>query len=316
MITLVLATLVGTWASFLVSLILGKMVVWPFVAGFGGVCLGWVVKRPKIREGRLFWITILGWGGFLIKLFSQMMVETREGIWAGGSNVWGDWAGHVGYIANWVYGSNWPPQNPWYAGVRLAYPFLFDYTSAGLARMGLSIPWSMQLPGMVLGVVMVGLLFKLTERLTKSGVAGVLAVAIFMFSGGLGWVYLIAGQKILAVPAEGVRELTHSYEGNIQWVNFVISEMVPQRGIVMGITTVLAIFMLWWDGWDGQEKKKFVVAGVMAGLIPLFHAHSFMVVGGVGLAPLLQPVQAEAEVVRPASALTGAQPPQMAVVLL
>ncbi len=281
MITLVLATLVGTWASFLVSLILGKMVVWPFVAGFGGVCLGWVVKRPKIREGRLFWITILGWGGFLIKLFSQMMVETREGIWAGGANVWGDWAGHVGYIANWVYGSNWPPQNPWYAGVRLAYPFLFDYTSAVLARMGLSIPWSMQLPGMVLGVVMVGLLFKLTERLTKSGVAGVLAVAIFMFSGGLGWVYLIAGQKILAVPAEGVRELTHSYEGNIQWVNFVISEMVPQRGIVMGITTVLAIFMLWWDGWEGQEKKKFVVAGVMAGLIPLFHAHSFMVVGGV-----------------------------------
>src|SRR3989344_2978569 len=167
-----------------------------------------------------------------------MMVARPDGIWAGGSNVWGDWAGHVGYIANWLYGSSLPPQNPWYAGVRLSYPFLFDFTSAILAKMGLTIAWSMQLPGIIFGLVIVILLFKLAEKMTGRAVVGAVAVAIFMLSGGLGFMYL----------KDGATEATHYYEKNIQWVNFVISEMVPQRGILIGIAAALLIFNLWWDG--------------------------------------------------------------------
>ena len=81
--------------------------------------------------------------------------------------------------------------------------------------------------------------------------AGAVAVIIFMFSGGLGWIYLIPGQNILRVSRDGVRELTHSYEANIQWVNFVISEMVPQRGILMGISAALVVLY-----YGGMVMKK------------------------------------------------------------
>ncbi len=288
MFTIVLGTIFATWVSFIVSLLFKQLQAWPFVTVFVATIFISLVKTRKFKldSQPVLWLTVLGWGAFLVKLFSQMMVVDSEGIWAGGSNVWGDWAGHIGYIANWLYGSNWPPQNPWYAGLRLSYPFLFDFTSAILVKLGLSLPWSLQLPGMVFGLAIVVLLFKLAQKLTGSAIVGAVAIAIFMLSGGLGFVYLIPHQHILLVPPGGVRELTHSYEGNIQWVNFVISEMVPQRGILMGIAAALVVFLLWLD----PKPKSYLLAGVVAGLVPFFHAHTFMTLTFVsGILFLLKP---------------------------
>ena len=84
--------------------------------------------------------------------------------------------------------------------------------------------------------------------------AGAVAVIIFMFSGGLGWIYLIPGQNILRVSRDGVRELTHSYEANIQWVNFVISEMV-HKGDINGDQCGVGSFILWWDGYEKMTEN-------------------------------------------------------------
>ena len=263
-IAIVISTMVATWVSFLISLLAKDLLVWPAIIGFVLTFLFLIklLPSPKLGEGLgrgIFIITIVTWSVYLIKLFSQMLVETPEGIWAGGSNVWGDWAGHIGYIANWLYGANWPPQNPWYSGIRLAYPFLFDYTSAILAKIGLSIPWSLQLPGIVFSIILVILIYKLTTRITKNSAAAVLAICIFMFSGGLGFMY------------KDTKELTHSYEHNIQWVNFVISEMIPQRGILIGLTAAISVFILWDSGY-------FLLAGIVVGLIPFFHTHTYLIV--------------------------------------
>lgn len=253
---LVFAIMAATWASFGVSLVAHSLIIWPFWLVLLACCFA---IRPKPEKHWLFWVTILGWGAFLVKLFSQMMMTIDGAIWAGGSNVWGDWAGHIGYIANWLYGNNWPPQNPWYAGVRLSYPFLFDFTSAILAKSGLSVAWSLQIPGMVLGIILVVLIYRLTVRLTKNHAAAAIAIAIFMLSGGLGFIL---------IPHNV--ELTHSYEANIQWVNFIISEMVPQRGILIGLCAFL-VMSLW------LLDKKYWAAGLIAGMIPFFHAHTYMV---------------------------------------
>lgn len=273
MVALLLGVMLATWASFLVSSAAEELVIWPFVVVLAASGC-WLLATTKLgRPSWLMLVTVAGWGVFLAKLFSQMLVVTPEGIWAGGSNIWGDWAGHVGYVANWLYGSNFPPQNPWYAGVRLSYPFLFDFTSALLVKLGLSLPWSLQLPGIVLGVALVVLLFKLGEKITGQAAVGAVAVAIFMLSGGLGWVYL----------KDGAREATHYYEKNIQWVNFVVSEMVPQRGILMGLVATLAIFLLWLEG-------RFFVSGVIAGLLPFFHTHSYLAIMAMaGFLFLLRP---------------------------
>ena len=104
--------------------------------------------------------------------------------------------------AYWIYSELvvWKQLSPKPMVCRSAFviPILFDFTSAILVRLGLSVPWSLQLPGIIFGLVIVILLFKLTEKITMKPLAGAVAVIIFMFSGGLGWIYLIPGQKYFA----------------------------------------------------------------------------------------------------------------------
>lgn len=280
-----------SWLSFICSSLTGRLLVWPVAL----VLLLFAVSivffnRQRLNSlkdafkhtDRFFWVIVLFWAIFLVKLFSQMLVENSQGIWAGGSNVWGDWAGHIGYIANWIYGSNLPPQNPWYAGIKLSYPFLFDFTSAMLVRLGMTIPQSMEIPGAIFSITLVVLLARLTTKLTRSRVAGAISVFIFMFSGGLGFVYLLPAQpdwlqNLFPAPAGGVKELTHVAAANIQWINFVISEMVPQRGILIGTNVALLIFLLWERGGKENNRNHFLLSGILAGLVPFFHTHTFIV---------------------------------------
>ncbi len=226
---------------------------------------------------------LLFWSVFFLALFSRMLVEDPQGIWAGGRTVWGDWAGHMGYIANWVYGSNLPPANPFFAGTRLSYPFLFDFTSATLVTLGMTLPQALKIPGALLSIALVALLYELTRRIFRSRTAGALSVFIFILSGGLGFVYLFPHrpewlQKAFPGLAGGVREWTQIPEANIQWVTFIISEMVPQRGILVGIGAALVIFLLWLKGEKKGSNRHFLAAGIVAGLVPFFHAHSYVVI--------------------------------------
>jgi len=280
-----------SWLSFICSFLIGRLIVWPVAL----VLLLFALLIVFLNRQRLnflkdvskhidsiFWATVLFWTIFLVKLFSQMLVENSRGIWAGGSNVWGDWAGHMGYIANWIYGSNLPPQNPWYAGIKLSYPFLFDFTSAMFVRLGMTIPQSMEIPGALFSITLVVLLARLTTKLTQSRAAGAISVFIFMFSGGLGFVYLLPVQpdwlqNLFPAPIGEVKELTHVVGANIQWINFVISEMVPQRGIIIGINTALLIFLLWAKGVRANDRNCFLLSGILAGLVPFFHTHTFIV---------------------------------------
>ncbi|MBW2043135.1 MAG: hypothetical protein JRI76_14085 [Deltaproteobacteria bacterium] len=287
---LVLGLMLATWTGFIVSLLAGRLLVWPV---FGVVLVfsvfiliffskGNASDQEKTPADGIF-IALIGLAGlFFLLLFSRMIVEDAEGIWAGGRTVWGDWAGHMGYIANWVYGNNLPPENPWYAGVRLAYPFLFDFTSAMLVKSGMTIPRSLEIPGALLSIAMTALIYELARQLTKSREAGALSVFIFILSGGLGFVYLFpdlpAALRGVFPPArQGVTELTHIPEANIRWVNFIISEMIPQRGILVGITGALAVFLFWLKGTTSRKKGCFATAGLLAGLLPFFHAHTFLV---------------------------------------
>ena len=107
-----------------------------------------------------------------------------------------------------------------------------------------------------------------------------------------------------------------------RWGNAVTSLLVPQRGFLLGIPLAVIVFTQWWaamnrksaegkapraKGKEQTEKKtsrrsqtsrldsspfalgsspfasrRMLVAGAVAGLLPLIHAHSFIAVMGVG----------------------------------
>ena len=99
-----------------------------------------------------------------------------------------DWAQHLITASTFSTAQNLPPQNPIMSGTPLYYPFLPDFTSGMLMRLGLPDGLSLWLPQVILAVALVVLVVSFAERLGARRSVGVLAVVICFLGGGLGFV--------------------------------------------------------------------------------------------------------------------------------
>ncbi len=120
-------------------------------------------------------------------LFSRAMFQDAAGDLVTGYWI-PDWAQHLITAASFSTAQNLPLQNPIMSGTPLYYPFLPDFTSGMLMRLGLGDGPALWLPQVILAVVLVLLVVSLAERLGARRSAGVLAVIICFLGGGLGFV--------------------------------------------------------------------------------------------------------------------------------
>jgi len=146
--------------------------------------------RPADRSGRVglgYLIFYLATAILLGMVFGRAAFERADGIFTGFINNIGDLPLHFQIVNSFVQGNNLPPQDPTYAGVRFAYPFMVDFLTAMLIRCGAGMIAAMWLQNMVLALSLVGLLHYWTLLLTRNRLAGVIAPLLVLFSGGLGW---------------------------------------------------------------------------------------------------------------------------------
>jgi hypothetical protein len=232
---------------------------------------------------------LLGW------FFSYAMYETPQGIFTGVRNNLGDGPLHLQVISSFAQGKNLPPEDPTYAGVRFAYPFLVDFLSAMLVRAGADILSAMWVQSMVTVLALVGMLHYWTLLLTRNRLAGLIAPTLVLFSGGLGWAWLFQDLHNSDGLIPLLAHLPHDYtilldSGEIlRWGNSLTTLFVPQRSILFGMPLAICVFVIWWRIIDQSSadapsrlRREMIAAGLFAGLLPLVHAHTFLVVMGVG----------------------------------
>jgi hypothetical protein len=149
------------------------------------------------------------------------------------------------------------------------------------------IVWSTLLLCLAFGA----LLFRWTLELWAA-VAARLAPLLAFFSGGLGWWRLVGeAMERESGPWALLARLPHDYtitpDGHYRWGNLVTTLLVTQRGLLLGLPLAIIVLRLWWetlqaDSGDAAEHRScMIAAGVIAGMLPLVHAHSFAVVLGV-----------------------------------
>jgi hypothetical protein len=239
-------------------------------------------------------------------LFNRAVEVTPDAWIAHYNNTWSDWSFHASYATTFVYGHNLPPQNPLFAGTPFRYPFAPDFASALLIGGGWSIPAALIWPSWAMTVLALSGLILWARRLTGGVAAGVIAVTLTLLGGGLGFWFFIgdaARQGLLFT----LTHLPQTYDRypppvNIQWYNPILSYYLPQRSFVFGAAIALTVLLLltppllrtpffdWrpavmtirqsWRHWTlKSEAVAFIVAGALAGLLPLFHVHSLVVLG-------------------------------------
>ena len=217
-------------------------------------------------------------GAWTVHFLHQAYVIKPDGLWAGYINIWGDWATHLTFAGSFAYGHNFPPQYPIDPGNHLGYPFMIDFLAANLVPLGASLPSALVLTSGLLGLAFPAVLYLAASRFAGSRGAAVIAVAVFLLSGGLGFVYLIGdiGHSGIGVLAHLPREYTLNRDLNFQWLNPVLAYLVPQRSTLFGFSLVLIVLLLVWLAVrERQDWKTFLFAGVVAGVMPAFHVHAY-----------------------------------------
>src|SRR6266571_2870328 len=255
-------------------------------------------------------------------VFDRALLEKPEGIYTGVLNNYGDLPFHLSVITRFAYGQNFPPEDPTFAGARFTYPFLTDFVSAMFVRAGASLRNSMFIENWIIGVALVGVLHRFGLQLVRNRTAAILTPVLVILNGGFGWWMLFGDvNKSDSGVFHILSHIEHSYTilpdvaQGWRWGNAVTSLLVPQRGFLLGIPLAVIVFTQWWAAMNGQRaegkaqsaksnsrskraatsqpeaspfalsslpSRRMIAAGVVAGLLPLIHAHSFIATMGVG----------------------------------
>ncbi len=130
----------------------------------------------------------------------------------------------------------------------------------------------------------------------REAAAAVLATILFLCNGGFGFIYffehwrksnLSFGDFWARLPAN----YANFGEEHIEWTNLIVDTFLPQRTSLYGFPVALMLFTLFaalWRRWSEDEGggggawegwRVLLPAGALAGLLLLFHSHTFIAVG-------------------------------------
>jgi len=251
----------------------------------------------------------------LWQVFDRAMFYRDGGIYTGIANDYGDLPFHLTVINRFVYGGNIPPEDPVYSGTRFTYPYLADFVSAMLVRVGAGLRGAMLLESMILVLSLLWLLGKWSLELTQDLLAAVISPVIVLLGSGLGFTMMFreardSGRGLLSLIWKPMHDYAMVKEEGLRWGDSLTSLLVTQRSLILGLPLALIIFRQWWKLCDGKREPNdtgrasdppakeplgnhpypyrfrvdipMAAAGVVAGFLPVCHTHTYLVVMAVG----------------------------------
>lgn len=201
---------------------------------------------------------------------------------------YGDMSMHLSFITSIARQGAFPPGYPLLPGFRLSYPFLSDSISSSLYLLyylaegltgcwDIALKWSYFLPMAVAGAQALfgGYLF--VSRLLGSAKKAALAWVFFFLNGGFGFLYFFGSREdFFRIFTDFYQTPTNYVEGNIRWVNVLVDMMLPQRATLFGWAVLFPTLYLLYRAVFEREKRYFLTVGILAGLLPMIHTHSFV----------------------------------------
>lgn len=255
--------------------------------------------------------------------FDRTMLEDAKGIGTGASNNIGDLPFHLLVINSFVQGQNFSIESPIYAGARFTYSFVADFVVAMQNAAGANVRSAMFWQNFVLINALIILFARFTYKLTNSRAAAIIAPFLLLFNGGLGFLlYFADAAASEAGVVNHIFALSNDYTirgaSVWRWGNALTILFATQRTLLLGLPLTLIVLTHLWQVFvgtsdDRRETKEnnfsnasaqddqtnrftslvarrsslvaVFVAGLLAGMLPLVHAHSFAV--AMGAAALL-----------------------------
>ena len=223
--------------------------------------------------------------------YSHSIRIAPDGTYHVGQSTYGDLSLHLA-VASSAVNAAFPLQNSLMVGATMAYPYLSDTFASSFYLLGMNLSDAMAFTGTVMCAgVFIGFALLCANLCRRRG-AVTLAVLLLFLNGGLGFFYTLSGTTengaIVSTAWDNLRTVMTGYyqtptnqpdPNNLRWVNILCDMLVPQRGLLGGWTILMPVLLLVVPPVfrrDRPAPRTLILAGIMAGGMPLIYTHTFL----------------------------------------
>ncbi|MFH1354201.1 MAG: hypothetical protein ABIH36_02840 [bacterium] len=219
-----------------------------------------------------------------ILIAPKLLITMPDGsLHTGVLNAYGDIGWHMSNITSLQNNNSFVPQNPIFASTPLTYPFLTNFFSTMLLETGATLSRSITMPTLLLFTITLVLIYCFALKLTGKKIAAAITLLLFLFAGGtVGWIQIFGDwQESSGTLINFLSSLPRHYTGHsdnplqLHLINPLISLLLPQRSFLFGIPLALTLLLLLLQT-KSRGTPALITAGVLAGILPLFHAHTVL----------------------------------------
>jgi len=249
-----------------------------------------VYLMPKITPLRIFFLC---WISFFVLFWSKaFFIDSTGNLVAGHPIMWADWAAHL-TMTTAIAERGVGIASPLVIGEPFRYPFMINALSAVLLRLGVDLVPAMVIPSFLSSIFLLFALVWWFRTLLNSDSKAMLATTFFYFSGGLGFLFALKDISTVwlqaRIPwqtflAQTAQSYTYYEKFGVVAINVVHGMIIPQRAFSLGIAVALVgltLVLKWWRNKlvnGRRDQWQLLAAGVLFGLLPLIHTHSFLAV--------------------------------------
>lgn len=191
---------------------------------------------------------------------------------------YGDMSMHLSFITSLARQGVFPPDYSLLPGARLSYPFLSDSVSSSLYLLGTPLRLAYCLPMWLAGAQVFFGCWLFLRALLNGGRRCAVAWTLFFFNGGLGLLYFLDPREggFSRIFTEFYQTPTNLSDKNIRWVNVLVDMLLPQRATLFGWAVLFTTLYLLARAVFQGKSRYFLLAGLLAGALPMIHTHSFL----------------------------------------
>ena len=236
-----------------------------------------------MRKDKIFVFLTFALFGFLFFHFAKNMLTVRpDGWYVGQVNLYGDLVFHLGFINKFLESGQVFAQNPTFPASKPNYPILADFITSQVAKIT-GVDFALFITTLAMGILVIYVARLYIRIFIKNEKIVFLALLLFFVNGGLGFHFLFSdfqnSQKSLfdfftSLP----REYTDVKDQGYWWINTYLAYFLPQRGFLFAFPITLTVFALLYRGFVKNSLSFLILAGLLAGILPLVQAHSLFVI--------------------------------------
>ena len=287
----VCGSVLAIWSPIPFSFVFGFSSLSHLIAAVFGLAL-LVILRPRFSEN-ISEIISSEWKthrSFLLFLFFPffalcvylLLTHTLRDIGGAlytGQCTFGDMAMHLGFITSIAQQGIFPPEYSILPGERLCYPFLCDSVSSSLYLLGTPLRAAYLIPALfALAQVFCGF-YLLAGSVCHRRSAARLSFVLFFLNGGFGLIYFFKDHNFYELFTGFYHTPTNLTDKNIRWVNVIVDMLLPQRATLFGWAVLFSILFLLFLAVFREKHTLFLPAGILGGLLPMIHTHSYFALG-------------------------------------